>query len=263
MAKFFRRRGQPERGAEQERRAADLKQRFKRDFMIADGAYYSIALGPDKLPVQVVASNPGHCLWSGLLDGEEGLAAARRILQEDMNCGWGVRTLSSREPMFNPMSYHNGSVWPHDNALIAAGLKRLGLDAEAARLIGTVLETAMRFPHHRLPELFCGFTRDRRYFSMPAQYPVSCSPQAWAAGSVFLMLQTLLGLRVDAPSHRLELRPSLPSWLNRITVRRLRVADHRIDFEVCRANDEFQVEVWDSGGLEIAVERAAVRPIRR
>src|SRR5205823_5745700 len=151
---------------------------------------------------------------TGLIDGQDGRLVARRLLQDDLDSGWGIRTLGTREPMFNPMSYHNGSVWPHDNSLIAAGFKRLGLDVEAARLIGEVLEAAMRFPGSRLPELYCGFGRDRRYFSIPAQYPVSCSPQAWAAGTVFMMLQTLLGLRVDAAHLRLQLRPRLPDWIN-------------------------------------------------
>jgi glycogen debranching enzyme len=178
-------------------------------------------------------------------------------MEEDMDCGWGVRTIGSREPMFNPMSYHNGSVWPHDNALIAAGLKRLGMDVEASQLVGEVLEAAMRFPGYRLPELYCGFARDRRYFSMPAEYPVSCSPQAWAAGSIFLMIQTLLGLRVDAARRRLVLRPRLPDWLNRLSIRRLRVADRRVDFGVRREQGNLRVEIWDDGGLEVAVEPAA------
>jgi glycogen debranching enzyme len=255
-AECLRRLGEPERAASQEGLAAELQRRFLRDFRFADGSFYALALDAKKRPVEVVSSNPGHCLWTGLLSDEEGRTAAQRLRAEDVDCGWGLRTLSSRETLFNPMSYHNGSVWPHDNALIAAGFKRLGLDAEATDLIDEVLEAAMRFPHQRLPELYCGFSRDRRYFSMPAQYPVSCSPQAWAAGSVFMMIQTLLGLQVDAARLRLTLRPRLPTWLNRVTIHHLRVADRRIDFEVCRQDDRVRVEIWDSGGLEIAVEPA-------
>src|SRR5439155_16396950 len=232
---------------------AALKQQFERDFALQTEAYFAIARGPDKAPVPVVSSNPGHCLWSGLLDGDAGLATARRLLDDDMDCGWGVRTISSQEPMFNPMSYHNGSVWPHDNAIVAAGLKRLGLDGEAARVVGEVLEAAMRFPQYRLPELYCGFSRDRRYFSMPAEYPVSCSPQAWAAGSLFLMLQTLLGLRVDAQHQQIALRPSFPAWLNRISVRRLRVADRAVDFDVLREERRLRVDIKNSDGLALAL----------
>jgi glycogen debranching enzyme len=260
MAKYFRRLGDDGRAREQEARAAELKRRFERDFWLDSDSFCAMALGPDKAPLAVVGSNPGHCLWSGLLDRERGRAAARRLMEEDMDCGWGVRTIGSREPMFNPMSYHNGSVWPHDNALIAAGLKRVGMDVEASQLVGEVLEAAMRFPGYRLPELYCGFARDRRYFSMPAEYPVSCSPQAWAAGSVFLMIQTLLGLHVDAARRGLVLRPRLPDWLNRLSIRRLRVADRRVDFGVWREQGNLRVEIWDDGGLEVTVETAAETP---
>jgi glycogen debranching enzyme len=256
-AALFRRLGQEERASSLETSATELRKKFERDFWFEAEQYYALGLGPDKRPIEVVSSNPGQCLWTGLLQGRAGRSAVRRLLQADLDSGWGVRTLSNREPMFNPMSYHNGSIWPHDNALIAAGFKRLGLDGAAARLIGEVLEAAMRFPHYRLPELYCGFGRDRRYFSIPAQYPVSCSPQAWAAGSVFLMIQTLLGLRADASRLQLQLRPLLPEWLNRISIRRLRVADTRVDFEVSRENGRTRVEIWDSGGLEVAVEPAA------
>jgi glycogen debranching enzyme len=256
-AAVFRRLDQEEQARALEARAAELRRRFEKDFWLEAEGYYALALGPDKRPVEVVSSNPGHCTWTGLLAGRSGRAAAQRLLQEDMDSGWGIRTLSNRAPMFNPMSYHNGSIWPHDNALLAAGFKRLGLDGAAARIVGEVLEAAMRFPQYRLPELYCGFGRDRRYFSMPAQYPVSCSPQAWAAGSVFQMIQTLLGLRAEAAERRIHLRPLLPEWLNRISIRRLRIADTKVDFEVSREQGRTRVEIWDSGGLEIAVEPAA------
>ena len=128
-----------------------------------------------------------------------------------MLCGWGIRTLSSRARRFNPMSYHNGSVWPHDNALIALGMKRAGADNAAREVASQVFEAGLRFPASRLPELWCGFSRDRRYHSMPAQYPVSCSPQAWAAGSAFMLLQALLGLEADAFERRGAARPVLPN----------------------------------------------------
>jgi glycogen debranching enzyme len=255
-ASLFRRLGLTGRAALETERAAALKERFWRDFLLPDEQYYAMVLTPDKAPLPVIGSNPGHCLWSGLLEGEAGRLAARRLQRADLDCGWGIRTLSSQEPMFNPMSYHNGSVWPHDNALIAAGLKRLGEDRAATHLIGEVLEAAMRFPDQRLPELFCGFTRDQRYFSIPAQYPVSCSPQAWSAGAIFLMLQTLLGLEADAERNRLTLRPSLPSWLDRLSVRRLRVGSRRVDFLVFREAGRLRVEVTDAGGLDLEVKQA-------
>jgi glycogen debranching enzyme len=257
MARYFRWLGDGERADDLDRQAETLKARFKRDFWLESRDFWALALDAEKRPVAAISSNPGHCVWSGLLDGADGRLAARRLLQDDMSCGWGVRTLSSAETAFNPMSYHNGSVWPHDTSLIAAGFKRLGLDRDATQLISDVFEAAVRFPGGRLPELYCGFTRDRRYFSMPAQYPVSCSPQAWAAGSVFLMLQSMLGLRVDAAKGRVWLRPRLVDWVQRVSVRRLRVADHRLDFELRREGDRTRVEVWDSGGLELVVEPVA------
>jgi glycogen debranching enzyme len=254
LANYYRHKGNNVAASLQERLAAELQQRFLNDFYVPAEDFYAIALERGGTPVPVISSNPGHCLWSGLLAEERGLTVARRLLQEDMNSGWGIRTLGSHEPLFNPMSYHNGSVWPHDNAIIAAGLKRLGLDVEAATLVGEVLEAAMRFPNYRLPELYCGFARDRRYFSIPAQYPVSCSPQAWAAGSVFSMLQTILGLDVNSAERRIMLRPELPKLISRIAVRRLRVGNDRADFEVLRENGRVRIEVERSGGFAVEVE---------
>src|SRR5262249_40927718 len=172
---------------------------------------------------------------------------ARRLLAPDMACGWGVRTLSAMEPTFNPMSYHNGSVWPHDNALIAAGLRRYGVAGEAADVAAQVFDAGLRFPGSRLPELYCGFTRARHYHSLPADYPVSCRPQAWAAGSVFLLLQQLLGLEPDPARRRLVLRPRLLPDVQMVQLRRLRVFDTQLDLQVRAQNDRIVVEVDGSG----------------
>jgi glycogen debranching enzyme len=174
-----------------------------------------------------------------------------------MLCGWGVRTLSSGARTFNPMSYHNGSIWPHDNGLIALGMKRVGADAAALEVANQVFEAGLRFPAARLPELWCGFSRDRRYHSTPAQYPVSCSPQAWAAGSAFMLLQALLGLEANAHATSLRLRPQLPSWLGRVSVRRLRVGSRSVDFDVLREGRRILVDVLDDDGLTIDVREAA------
>jgi glycogen debranching enzyme len=173
-----------------------------------------------------------------------------------MLCGWGLRTLSSRAAVFNPMSYHNGSVWPHDNALVALGMKRVGADAAATEVASQVLEAGLRFPNTRLPELYCGFARDRRYRSTPAQYPVSCSPQAWAAGSAFMLLQALLGLEVDALHGLVRLRPLLPTWLGRVSLRQLRVGARALDLDVVRVGHRTEVEVVDDGGLRVDVRQA-------
>jgi glycogen debranching enzyme len=156
-----------------------------------------------------------------------------------------------RARSFNPMSYHNGSVWPHDNALIALGMKRSGADIAAREVADQVFEAGLRFPGTRLPELWCGFSRDRRYRSTPAQYPVSCSPQAWAAGSAFMLLQALLGLEADAFEGVVRLRPVLPTWLGRVSFRKLRVAGSSVDFDVVREGHRVLVDVVDDGGLRM------------
>ena len=173
--------------------AARLQEVFEQRFWLEDEQYFAQALDASGKPVPAVTSSPGHCLWSGILSPEKAGKVVRRLMAPDMLSGWGIRTMSSQEPGFNPMSYHNGSVWPHDNSLIIAGLKRYGYDHEANRVFGEVYEAGLRFPDYRLPELYCGFDRDRRYRAMPAQYPVSCSPQAWAAGAVIHDDSTVVG----------------------------------------------------------------------
>lgn len=151
-----------------------------------------------------------------------------------MYTGWGLRTLSSRYPTYNPMSYHNGSVWPHDSALAAHGMARYGFREEANEVVSGLMEAGRRFPNARLPELFCGFQRDLRFSSRPADYLVSCIPQAWSAGMIFLNLRTLLGMEPDLQTQRLMLDPALPPWLDRIDVRDLRIFDTPISFRVRR-----------------------------
>jgi glycogen debranching enzyme len=155
-------------------------------------------------------------------------------MAQDMYTGWGIRTLSSQYPTYNPMSYHNGSVWPHDSAIAAHGMARYGFREEASEVVSGLIEAGRRFPYARVPELFCGFQRDLRYSSRPADYLVSCIPQAWSAGMVFLALRTLLGMQPDLVTQRLGLDPALPPWLERIEVSGLRVFDSPISFRVRR-----------------------------
>jgi glycogen debranching enzyme len=258
MADLFALLGQPEREREQ-RRAAERTRRLilsRLAFEDEGGPYWAMGLDAAKRPIETVTSNPGHALWAGVLRGDDAQLTIRRLLRDDMLCGWGVRTLSSRAPSFNPMSYHNGSVWPHDNALIALGMKRAGADAAAREVASQILDAGLRFPSARLPELWCGFTRDRRYHSMPAQYPVSCSPQAWGAGSAFMLLQALLGLEADAPGRVVRLRPLLPPWLGRVSVRKLRVAGRMLDFDVVREGHRVLVDVLEDSGVRFDVRVA-------
>ncbi len=236
-------------------RAERLRAHFLEAFATEDaqGPYWAMALDGAQRRVESVTSNPGHALWAGMLGGPDAALTVRRLTADEMLCGWGLRTLSSRARTFNPMSYHNGSVWPHDNGLIALGMKRVGADDAAREVATQVLEAGLRFPNQRLPELFCGFARDRRYHAVPAQYPVSCSPQAWAAGSAFMLLQALLGLEVNAAAGLVRFRPLLPLWLGRLSLRRLRVAGRAIDVDVFREGQRTLVDVPDDAGLQIEV----------
>src|SRR5579859_1385611 len=195
MAELYTRLGKPEKAALERTLAERTRQRFLQALPMSDaaGPFWAMGLDGDTARIETVTSNPGHALWAGLLRGEEARLTVDRLLGDDVRCGWGIRTLSSRARTFNPMSYHNGSIWPHDNALIALGMKRAGADNAAREVASQVFEAGLRFPGARLPELWCGFNRDRRYHSTPAQYPVSCSPQAWAAGSAFMLLQAQIG----------------------------------------------------------------------
>jgi glycogen debranching enzyme len=254
MAKLHRRWGNHERAGELERSAAARKRRFDDAFWMEDAGFFAEALDHAKRQVPAVTSNPGHCLLMGIVDGPRANALVQRLMCDDMLCGWGIRTLSSQYPTFNPMSYHNGSIWPHDNSLIAAGLRRRGYAREALQVIQETFEAGYRLSGFRLPELYCGFSRDRRYQSSPAGYPVSCTPQSWAAGSVFLMLQHLIGLEPDLPNGRLVVRPALLPGVNRLAMEDLRVGGRSLSIEVERKNGDLQCGVSGAGDLEVLVD---------
>jgi glycogen debranching enzyme len=259
MAHIYDLLGQPQLAVEQQRRAAAMQQRVLSTFAMCDDQerpFWAMALDGQKQQVQTVTSNPGHLLWSGLLNGELSESTANRLLESDLLSGWGVRTLSFHEVSYNPMSYHNGSIWPHDNALVALGLKRTGSDRGATDVASQVLESGLIARDCRLPELFCGFPRDRLYHSPPAQYPVSCSPQAWAAGSVFMFLQALLGLEVNSAPGSLQLRPLLPPWLNNVSISRMSVGRSRVSVSIRRAGSHLEVDVLESGGFNLEVSEA-------
>jgi glycogen debranching enzyme len=176
-------------------------------------------------------------------------------MEDDMFCGWGVRTLSAKARRYNPMSYHNGSVWPHDNAIIAAGFARYGAAAQASQLFSALFDASQSMEEQRLPELFCGFPRQLQ--QKPVPYPVACKPQAWAAGSVFLLLQAALGLRIDAWKRRITFaRITLPAWLGELSLRGLQVGDGRVDLRIVRGRWSAAVEVVDKqGDVEVVVHK--------
>jgi glycogen debranching enzyme len=203
-------------------RADKLRSAFNSAFWLPDREYFAIALDGDKRPVDALASNMGHCLWTGIVDDDKAAAVAAHLLSPEMFSGWGIRTLATSMGAYNPMSYHNGSVWPHDNAVAVAGLMRYGFVDEAQKVALAILDAAEAFGG-RLPELFCGFDRDR--FNAPVGYPTSCSPQAWAAATPFHLLRSLLRLEPSLPEGRLTLSPVLPESLLPLRIDRLRIGD--------------------------------------
>jgi glycogen debranching enzyme len=197
-----------------EREAAELKERFNRDFWLPEREFFALALDGEKRPVDSLASNAGHLLWSGIVDDDKAEAVARRLLSRQLFSGWGVRTMAVGEGGYNPIEYHNGTVWPHDNSLIAAGLARYGYREEAARIAMAIFEAATYF-RYRLPEVFAGYPRELTGF--PVEYPTACSPQAWSTGASLLLLRVILGLEPDGDALRVD--PVLPEGIGRIELR--------------------------------------------
>ncbi|HEX3178257.1 MAG TPA: amylo-alpha-1,6-glucosidase, partial [Methylomirabilota bacterium] len=234
-------------GAGLRARARRLQERFEADFWVPDDAFYALALDGHGQPCRVIASNPGHLLWTGMVSESRAQIVARRLMEDDMFSGWGIRTLSTRERLYNPMSYHNGSVWPHDTALAAAGMRAYGLTSPFLTLADGLFEAVLHFEHVRMPELFCGFARVPGHG--PTRYPVACSPQAWAAGVVFQLVAAMLGLRPDAADNHLTLaRPTLPGWLPAIEVRGLRIGKSRLALRVSQGTDSAAIELLARDG---------------
>ena len=243
LARIFRRLGQLEAAERLDAEARLLRRRFNKAFWMPAERFYAQALDGDKRQVAAVSSNPGHALWSGIVDKGHAASTVRKLVSPEMFSGWGVRTLSSEAISYNPMSYHNGSIWPHDNSIIAAGMRNYGFHAEAELVARSVIEAGMRFTDARLPELFCGFNRDRRFNSQPGEYLVSCNPQAWGSGSIFQFLTVILGLEVDALAGRLRIDPVDTPLYGRLHVSGLRVGDGSVDFTVDRRRGGVRVVV--------------------
>jgi glycogen debranching enzyme len=247
MARLARHRGDAELGSKLDAAADALREQFDAAFWLPDAGYYAMALDAAKRPVASIGSNAGQALWTGIVPAGRWAQVADRLLAPDLFSGWGVRTFAAGQPGYNPVGYHTGSIWPHDNALIAAGLKAVG-SADGANLIaGRLIEAAQWFPDLRLPELFCGFAREE--VGAPVAYPVACSPQAWAAAAPFFLLQTMLGLQADATARRLELiRPTLPEWLTKLTISGLPVGDDSVDLLVHRWRGRTSAELLGRRG---------------
>jgi glycogen debranching enzyme len=236
------------------RKATLLFKRFNEVFWDETSGFYAYALDGDKKKVLSVTSNVGQCLWSGIVAPKRAATVVKRLMQKDMWSGWGIRTLSSDHPSFNPYNYQTGAVWPHDNSLIALGMRRYGFDAEAAALARDISGAASHFLLNQLPELYAGLQRDPTGF--PVQYLGANVPQAWAAGTPFVLLQAMLGLQQDAPRGKLYVDPALPAWLPDVTLIDLRLGRRRFDIRFWRNGKETLFEVLK--GKRSAVERKAV-----
>jgi len=234
--------------------AMAIKDKFNADFWMPEEGFLAMALDGNKKQVKTIASNAGQVLWTGILDEDKAKKVVERLMQPDMFSGWGIRTISKLSKTYNPMSYHNGTVWPHDNALIIRGLKRYGFDSAVEKVATGLYDAANHHAYMRLPELFCGFTRKGE--SWPIDYPVACSPQAWSAGSVFMVLQSLLGISPDAPNNVLYVnKPSLPAWLNEVKMKGLRLGKGVLDISFRRENGRTSFMVLKKEGeMKIIME---------
>ena len=216
--------------------AQSLKKRFNHDFWIPDREFIAMALDGAGKQVDEIGSNAGQCLSMGLLYPEKAKSVAERLQASDMFSGWGIRTLSSQSPAYNPIGYHTGSVWPHDNSLIVMGLRSIGAVEQALEVAQGILDMTVHQPYHRPPELFCGY--ERIDGSSPIQYPIACSPQAWATGTVFQLLQTIVNLVPDAPGNTVRiLDPALPANIRQLSFKNLRIGTTSLDLEFTREQD--------------------------
>ena len=233
--------------------AEKLKSNFHKRFWSEELSTYVLALDGQKRQCRVKASNAGHCLYTGIVDKRYARTVAHTLMTPNSFSGWGVRTLASSEARFNPMAYHNGSVWPHDNALIAAGLARYGLKDDANRIFSGLFQASL-FVEYRLPELFCGF--EKQNGGGPVPYPVACSPQAWSAAAVFSLLSAALGLKIDGAASRLSfVRPILPDFLDEIEINNLKVGAGTVDLLIHRRAQSATIEILGrSGDVEVITE---------
>ncbi len=247
--------GSEQRAVELYLRAEELRRRFEQVFWSDELGSYVLALDGEKRPCAVLASNAGHCLFTGSATPQRAARLARTLLAEASYSGWGIRTVAAGQPRYNPMSYHNGSVWPHDNALIGWGMARYGLKEQALQILTGMFDASLFVSLHRMPELFCGLPR--RPGEGPTLYPVACAPHSWSAAAVFLLLRACLGFEADAHRRRFRVhRPALPAWLKTAEIKNLRVGDARLDLVLHRYPDDVGMRVVRrEGDLEVLITK--------
>jgi glycogen debranching enzyme len=256
MADLYGRAGDHARAGALRRDAVELRRRFNQDFWMPDSQYYALALEKGGQAVTVISSNPGHALWAGIADDDNASLTADRLMSADMFSGWGIRTLSEKETAYNPLGYHLGSVWPHDTSLIVGGFRQYGFDHHAVRVFEGLVKAASHFRSYQMPELFSGFS-DTEY-DTPVSYPAANHPQAWAAGAIPYMMQTILGLTPAAFEDQLLVRrPVLPDFVDEVEVQRLRVGHAEVDLRFERRPDHsVKVEILKKRGhLDVIVTR--------
>ena len=260
LARLFGLDGDPARADALLREAAGLRERLER-FWLPERDYYSMGWGGDARPSRALASNEGHLLWGLAVTPERAAAIRDSLMSDAMFSGWGIRTLAEGEAGYNPVGYHLGTVWPHDTAMIAFGLRKYGFDEDFDLIFEALLEAAANAEAYRLPELYAGFGRTE--FETPVPYPVACQPQAWAAGAIPYLTAGALGLVPDALERRLRVRrPSLPRWLSRVEVRGLRIAGATVDLLFERTGAGGQVALVDAhieGDVEVVLEISGTR----
>jgi glycogen debranching enzyme len=251
--------GDEQRASQLRAQASTLREQFNEAFWNEQEGYFALALDGAKRQVRTITSNPAHCLWTGIVDEQRAEQIAQRLMAEDMFSGWGIRTLAASERVYNPMSYHNGSVWPHDNAIAAAGLKRYGFNAAAQRVAASLFDVGAAARDYRLPELLCGFARNGS--RQVVSYPVACTPQAWAAAAPMLLLEALLGICAQGDRSSLAInQPLLPAGIEQLCLRGMRVGNARVSLAFRRTrtgNTSF--ELLDQEG-EVRVTMAAAAP---
>jgi glycogen debranching enzyme len=254
-AQMLDRRGRREEGARLRAKARAHADLLETRFWMEQKGTYALALDRAKRQVDAVTSNPGHLLLSRAVSDERARAVASSLLGPAMWSGWGIRTLGAGQRAYNPLSYHDGTVWPHDNALCAMGMSAYGLTREAGEVLTGMWQAAQHFRHFRLPELFCGLARDAGGF--PVHYPVACSPQAWSSAAWFLLLRAVLGIFPDAPRGSLRIAaPHLPAWLDELVLEGLRVGPARATLRFVRSPKGAFAEVVDvqGGPLRVRIE---------
>jgi len=235
--------------------AAKLREHFEEAFWCEDLGTYALALDGSKKPCRVVTSNAGQCLFTGIASDDHARRVAQTLLAKPSFSGWGIRTVATTEARYNPMSYHNGSVWPHDNAIIAAGFARYRMRSEAAKVLSALFDASRSFDLHRPPELFCGFPR--RAGETPTLYPVSCSPQMWSSGAVFMLLTACLGLDIDGTQRTLSFTsPLLPDTVSDMEIEDLCVGDAKVHLAFTRHGDDVGVNVLHrEGDCSVVVQK--------